>query len=227
MEIVLLFGVSILPGLFLLWYYDRHDSARPEPRRMLWKAFKWGVIATFFAGVIEKDLFLMIPSLVDHAFLRAFVIAFVVAALTEEALKLFIVRKIIYKSPHFNEVMDGVIYAVAASLGFATLENLYYVFEGGIHIGFARAALAVPAHALFSGIMGYYIGKGKFAKSARSGRLLVLKGFLWAVLYHGLYDFFLIAGGIYTFFVIPLLVSMHFQLQHLIKHAHRDDTKMK
>ncbi|MEK7097225.1 MAG: PrsW family glutamic-type intramembrane protease, partial [Patescibacteria group bacterium] len=119
MEIILLFGVSILPGLFLLWYYDRHDSARPEPRRMLWKAFKWGVIAAFFAGVIEKDLFLLIPSLVDHAFLRAFVIAFVVAALTEEALKLFIVRKIIYKSPHFNEVMDGVIYAVAASLGFA------------------------------------------------------------------------------------------------------------
>jgi protease PrsW len=223
MEIILLFGISILPALFLLWYYDRYDNARPEPRKMLWKAFKWGIIATLFAGVIEQNLFEIIGSSLTNHYLRAFVISFVVAALTEEALKLFVLRKIIWGSKHFDEIMDGIIYAVAASLGFATLENLFYVFEGGIEIGFARAALAVPAHALFSGIMGYYIGKAKKVRLPWEAKKFVFHGFTLAVLYHGLYDFFLMTGSTMVFFVVPLLILMFFQLRHKVNKAHFED----
>jgi len=223
MEIILLFGISIFPALFLLWYYDRYDSARPEPRRILWKAFKWGLIATFFAGVIEHNLFDLIGTSLTNHYVRSFVISFIVVAIVEEGLKLFVLRKIIWRSKHFDEIMDGIIYAIAASLGFATLENLFYVFEGGIEIGFARAALAVPAHALFCGIMGYYIGKAKMARLPWEGNKLIWHGFFLAVFYHGLYDFLLMIGGYMAFFVIPLLILMFYQLRHKVNMAHFED----
>lgn len=178
---------------------------------------------TFIAGVIEQNLFVFVPSFIEHEFVQAFLIAFVFVALIEEGLKLMLVKDMVLKNKHFDEVMDGIIYTIVASLGFATLENLFYVFDGGIEIGVARAVLAVPAHALFSGIMGYYIGKARMAKTPWDGRSFMWIGFLIAVMYHGLYDFFLMTNTSLAFLIIPLLVLMFFHLQYLIKKAHFED----
>ena len=52
-----------------------------------------------------------------------------------------------------------------------------------------RLFLAVPAHASFAIIMGYFMGKARF--SAQKQRFLLFFGVFWATVFHGSYDFFL------------------------------------
>ena len=59
----------------------------------------------------------------------------------------------------FDELMDGIVYGAVASLGFATLENIMYCIDGGLSVVAIRALTAVPAHASFGAIMGYYFRK--------------------------------------------------------------------
>ena len=65
---------------------------------------------------------------------------------------------LIWKSPSFNEKFDGIVYAVFVSLGFAAVENVMYVMDGGFQTATVRALTAVPAHAIFGVTMGYYLG---------------------------------------------------------------------
>jgi len=151
------------------------------------------------------------------------ILSFVIAGLIEELIKFLVVKRVAYDHHKFNEVMDGITYAVLASMGFAVLENLIFVMSEGFGVGVMRAVLAVPAHALFSGIMGFYIGKAKFAKTPWDSRELLWKGLLIGILYHGLYDFFLLSGNLLIFAVVPLMILMMAHLRNLIKHARHSD----
>ena len=114
-------------------------------------------------------------------------------ALTEELGKFIILRFYAYPKKSFDEPLDGIVYGVMIGMGFATLENILYVQKFGIQTGFLRMFLSVPAHAGFGVLMGYHAGKAKFDKLNKN-RLLLL-GLLWAVLFHGIYDFFLFLQG--------------------------------
>ena len=94
------------------------------------------------------------------------------AGLVEEYLKLTVVRLTAYRAPAFDEVMDGVVYTVVAGMGFACLENVLYVMGGSLATALVRAFTAVPLHAVASGLMGYSLGRARFAASpaASSGR---------------------------------------------------------
>lgn len=137
-------------------------------------------------------------------------------------MKLWVVKTRVFKNKHFDEVMDGITYTIIASMGFATFENIFYVVDGGFGIAIVRALISVPAHALFSGIMGYYIGKAKFATPGKS-RNLIWKGFGLAVLYHGLFDFFLFSQSALFLLVLPLMVIMGLHLKSKIKQAQFSD----
>ena len=82
-----------------------------------------------------------------------------VAAIPEEFVKLAILVGYNMRHHAFDEPMDGIVYGVVASLGFATLENMLFVFEGGISVAVSRAFTAVPLHAFVGAIMGYYVGR--------------------------------------------------------------------
>jgi len=83
--------------------------------------------------------------------------------------------------------MDGIVYGVVASLGFATFENILYVFDGGLSVAVSRAFSAVPFHAFAGAILGYYVGQAKFRPEEKW--LLIVKGYGAVMLLHGLYDF--------------------------------------
>jgi RsiW-degrading membrane proteinase PrsW (M82 family) len=119
-----------------------------------------------------------------------FVWQFVYVALIEEGLKFCVVWFAAYRSPHFNEVMDGIVYGVAASLGFATVENILYVFSGGVGAAIIRAFLSVPSHAAYGGIIGYYLGLAKLSRrqTPNNEEKLMVKGLLIAVALHGAFD---------------------------------------
>lgn len=174
---------------------------------------------TIFAAILEvfiEGWVVKTPFIINNLWLYLFTISFVVAALVEESLKFRVVQKHTFNKKEFNEVMDGISYTIIASLGFAVMENIFYVLEGGFTVGVLRSFTAVPAHALFSGVMGYYIGKSVFSKNPKTSRKLKVKGLFYGIFYHGTYNFLLLAQNFLTILVVPLMVIMALHLKHNI-----------
>jgi len=217
--IALLILISLAPIVILLWYFDHLDKEK-ESRKFLWVIFLWGVFATAIAGGIEFVLDTFLIDIFYFPLIQLFVVAFIFTAVTEEALKYWVVKRKAYDHPAFNEYFDGIIYAVTASLGFAALENVLYVLDGGLYVGVIRALMAVPAHALFGVMMGYYIGLARFEKNPEKEKKLLGKGLFLAILFHGIYDFLLLSGTLYSIFVIPMLLGMFLNARRKIKHLH-------
>jgi len=224
MNYLILLLLSIIPVIILLIYFEFQDKGKKEPKFLKVKVFKWGILAAILAGVLELILNSFVITYIVNEWLMILFISFVMTGFIEEGLKYLVVKKIIYNDPNFNEVMDGITYAIIASLGFAMIENVFYVVSGGYTIAVSRALISVPAHAMFSGIMGYYIGKSKINEACgiKCQRLL-WKGFLIAVFYHGLFNFFLYTQTWLIFLVIPQVVLMGYQLNEKIKLAQFED----
>lgn len=219
--------MAVAPAVFLVCYFYRLDRKKPEPKGLVMRIFFLGVGATIPIGVLELGLEKAMNEWIDSILLFNFIKAFFIAALIEETIKFVIVKRFAYNQVDFDEKMDGIVYAVVAGLGFACLENIIYVIDGGLNIAIARAFTAVPIHAIAAGFMGSYLGKAKFATSPEDEQRLIFIGLVYAVLIHGLYDFFLFASpqiGIFLAFgVLPLLVVTFYRLKARIKLAIVDD----
>jgi RsiW-degrading membrane proteinase PrsW (M82 family) len=140
-----------------------------------------------------------------------------------------VVEYFAYHKDAFDEVMDGVVYTVVASLGFACMENILYVLPGGPLTALVRAFTAIPLHAFASGLMGYYIGRAKFAATPRQERALIRTGLIVAVVIHGTYDFLLFASGSgligrwWSLGIVPLLFATLLALRSRVRRAKADD----
>ncbi|MCZ6508778.1 MAG: PrsW family glutamic-type intramembrane protease, partial [Acidobacteria bacterium] len=164
---------ALVPSLLLVWYFHSRD-VYPEPPRVLWTVFILGV-ATVLPVVLVARPFDALLDQISSPLAYGFASAFVQAAIPEELFKFLVVWFFAARHRAFDEPIDGVIYGVVASLGFATLENVLYVAGGGLHVAVTRALTAVPSHAFLGAIMGYFVGRAKF--SAERGRFLA-----WALL---------------------------------------------
>lgn len=220
-------SMAIAPAIFLVWYYYRQDKATPEPKGLIIKVFFLGVLSIIPAVILEIFVEKVFRFLFVFPLAYYFFKAFLVAGFCEEWIKLQVVKLFVYKRSEFDEIMDGIVYMVVASLGFACFENVVYVLQGGINRAILRAFTAIPLHALASGIMGFYIGKAKFSPDKHN--YLIIKGLLIAALIHGFYDFVLFAtpvlGNLPTLLIIPLLVFCFIFLRIRIKEAIDSDVK--
>ncbi len=187
----LLIAFAILPGLVISYWIYRQDRYEKEPFNVLFKAFVAGCASTIPAMMLQLQFreWENENSLIDTA-----VFAFVIIGITEELSKFIMLRFFIYPNDEFNEPMDGIVYTVMVGMGFATVENLMYIFdtegEGGINTAIGRAFTAVPAHAAFAILMGAYLGLAKFVPERRNTYMFT--GLILAIFFHGLYDFFLL-----------------------------------
>jgi RsiW-degrading membrane proteinase PrsW (M82 family) len=204
MFIVLLL-LALAPCLFLLWYFYYRDRYEPEPKKKILKIFLIGALMVTPAAILEYALITGLQY-VASGIVSIIVMSFIIIAPIEELAKYFTVRRWIYRSIEFNEVMDGIVYTVAASLGFATVENILYVLQHGIAVGIARAFLAVPGHAFFGAIMGYYIGRAKFTIEHETRYLVT--GVLLAIFFHGLYDFLALTQTALALLVIVVIAGL-------------------
>ncbi len=181
----------VTPSLLLLWYFHSRD-VYPEPGRVVWTTFVLGVLTAIpvllFAIPMETYL-----QHIEHPIAFGAYEAFVLASIPEETFKFAVLLWYVRRHSAFDEPMDGLVYGVAASLGFATLENVLYVAQGGLAVAILRAVTSLPAHATFGAIMGYYIGQSHFGRERR--RMLLFKAWLIPVLLHGLYDTPLLSAG--------------------------------
>ncbi|MBK7480956.1 MAG: PrsW family intramembrane metalloprotease [Bacteroidales bacterium] len=195
--------ISLAPIFIIAFYIYSRDIYEKEPLSYLLKALSIGAIIVLPVVFIEKQL--SAPADKLEGISNAAWIAFIVAGLTEEGMKYLAFLLFFWKSSNFNERFDGIVYAVYISLGFAGIENILYVFSGGYSVGIVRALTAVPAHALFGVVMGYYFGLAKFHQKFR-GVYLMLAFFLPFV-FHGLYDFLLMANSPFFLSIfIPLFI---------------------
>jgi RsiW-degrading membrane proteinase PrsW (M82 family) len=211
--------LSLAPVALLLWYFDHLDK-RKEKRKFLWNIFLWGVLAAFVSGLAEYILERFVGDIFGINIINLFILAFIYTALIEEYAKYWVVKKKAFPNIEFDEYYDGIIFAVVASLGFAALENIFYVVEGGVYVGVIRAVLAVPAHALFGGLMGYYFGLAKFEKDKKKEKALFSKGLLLAVFFHGIYDFLLMSESTFALLVIPMVLALYINVRRKIKYLH-------
>lgn len=125
---------------------------------------------------------------------RTAVWAFVGVALVEEASKLGVLGLRARRDRRLDEPFDWIVYAVAVSLGFATLENVFYVMDGGPSVAIARAFTAVPSHALDGTLMGWRLARAaqRTGAAATRERLLSL---LEPAAWHGAYDYLLMMSA--------------------------------
>lgn len=151
--------ISFTPGIFWLWFFLRQDKIRPEPRKLIALTFALGCVSTIPAG-IGNALF-GANSLLDgspHLLSVITAMTFVVGPV-EELCKFGAVRLGPYRSLFFDEPVDGLVYAFAASLGFASLENFVYVLQYGPEVMIGRAPLSTVGHLVFGSIWGYALGQ--------------------------------------------------------------------
>lgn len=125
-----------------------------------------------------------------------------VVGLAEEACKFITFKWIIFHDRDFDNTYDGVIYGAASALGFATLENLMYVFMYGevqLETAALRAVLSVPMHAFTGIVMGYWFGITKYRKynNVQTNSKPEIKALIFSVILHGTYDFIATLSAIY------------------------------
>ena len=150
--------VAFAPGLFWLWFYLRKDAYRPAPRRLIAVTFVLGGLAIVPAGLVEYVV-LGESFLEEGAGLGGVAVGMLlVVGPVEELSKFAVVRLKAYRSLYFDEPVDGLVYAAAASLGFASLENVLYVVEFGPEVMVLRAPFSTVAHLVFGSIWGYALG---------------------------------------------------------------------
>lgn len=179
---------AVLPVLVLLFFIYKKDKYQPEPLGKLILTFFVGCLSVVPAVLLEAVIMPFAPSAEHTPVLNGLFNGYIVAGFSEELCKLLLLMWVIWRSPHFDEYFDGIVYAAYLSLGFACVENIGYVLQGDDQMVTAlmRGLLAVPAHFLFAVTMGYYVSLAKFDPEHRSRHLW--KAFLFPMLLHGTYD---------------------------------------
>lgn len=207
---------ALLPAIFL-WLYIWKQDPQPEPTTWLVKAVLWGIGICIPVAILEMGVEVAFfgsegqPS----SLIGITIQAFFVAALPEETFKLLALWIVLRKNPYFDEHFDGIVYAVCVGLGFAAIENVFYVFseEEWVSVAITRALLAVPGHYAFAILMGYYYSVYHFVNHSTKIAICIL---LVPIMAHGVYDSLAMSGlvnpyigGVSFFVLVYFCVKMH------------------
>jgi RsiW-degrading membrane proteinase PrsW (M82 family) len=182
-----LLGIALAPGAAIMLYIYLKDKHEREPLSLLLISFAYGILSTLVTLTVSLPVNLILV-LEKGDLVNEFFDAFLKVALVEEFSKFIFVRFILFRNKNFNEPFDGIVYAVMVSMGFATFENIIYVFQYGFETGILRMFTAVPAHATFGVMMGYFLGKAKFSQENKFSLSVI--ALIAATVFHGAYDYF-------------------------------------
>ena len=159
--------ITILPSLLIVTFFVMSDRFR-EPNKEIIKVFFYGIVLIFPAFYLNTALSEIFAS---RSINENLISSFLTAAPVEETLKFCVLYFLVYKMKDFNEPIDGIVYGVTVSLGFATLENFYYVYYVSDYLdsssrtfAIVRSFSAIPAHGVFGAVMGYFFMKFCFGK---------------------------------------------------------------
>ncbi|MGE7270324.1 glutamic-type intramembrane protease PrsW [Brevibacillus panacihumi] len=216
---IALIGAAIAPGIAIMSYFYLRDSFEPEPISMVIRSFIFGMLLVIPIMVLQYIM-------QNEWYWRDTIVAEVFqSAVVEEFFKWMVIFFTAYKHVEFDEPYDGIVYAVAVSLGFATLENLFYLIINGTNIAFWRALLPVSSHALFAVWMGYYLGKAKFTQSTQSQRFFLWISLILPICLHAIYNAIFLAIQNWLLAIIPFMIFLWWQGMKKVQRAHEHGSK--
>ena len=196
--------ITILPSLLIVLFFVKSDRF-PEPANQIIKIFFYGIflcLPAFYLNTALGDIY------ANTGLSENLISSFLSAAPVEEILKFTVLYSLVYKMKDFNEPIDGIVYGVTVSLGFATLENIYYVYVLSDYFGttsqglaILRSFSAIPAHAIFGATMGYFFMKYSFIQKQNNLALCLTV----PILLHGIYNFF--ASSYFIISLITVIIS--------------------
>ena len=241
MRIIL--AVSCLPSILLMIFVYKKDRVEKEPGKLLLLLFVLGAVSCLPAALMESFFSNLIGKVIGTAGLHYQLYEnFLNVALIEELGKFVVLFLVTHKNKHFNSLFDGIVYSVFVSLGFATLENILYVYQYGLGTGLLRAVTAIPSHMFDGVLMGQFYGLWHLSKDvsmtekmyARMGyidqitnpetryRYYLPLSLIIPILTHGLYDFLasiesVLATVIFFAFLIGLYVYCFYKINKISK----------
>ena len=165
---------SVFPVVIFLYMIYQKDHEK-EPISLLLKCLFGGCLSILLSLFMSLPVGILIGEFQGN-FLSSLQKSFLLAAIPEEVAKFVMLYLFVWKSRELNHHYDGIIYSVFVSLGFALIENILYVFQGGFGIAFMRAVLAVPGH-------GFHTGEKR--------KEFLIKSLVIPIIFHGAYDFIL------------------------------------
>jgi RsiW-degrading membrane proteinase PrsW (M82 family) len=214
-------GFVLASSFFWLMYVDLKDSLRPEPRHMLLLAFGLGCVANVLGVVfyrILNELGVSFP--IGASSTAVAMYCLLVIGPLEEGVKFAVTRWGVFRSHHFDERIDGLVYPSCVAIGFAAIESLTQAIHLTPWEHAARAAVGPPLHSVFAMIWGFGVAHAWFRATTTIGRILwQVIPLAAAMLLHGLYDFALL-GLDSTFLASAILavlwIAMLFVARHLV-----------
>jgi RsiW-degrading membrane proteinase PrsW (M82 family) len=212
-------GAAIAPGIAILSYFYLRDNLQPEPISMVIRSFIFGVLLVVPVMVLQYIM------QTEWGWREGVGATVLTSAVVEEFFKWMVVYFTAYQHVEFDEPYDGIVYAVAVSLGFATLENLFYLIINGLNVAMWRAFLPVSSHALFGVWMGYYLGRAKFSEhTAKEYRSLWVSVGLPMFL-HALYNVIFLVTEYWIWAIVPYMLLLWWQALKKVQRAHEFGSK--
>jgi RsiW-degrading membrane proteinase PrsW (M82 family) len=244
---LLLFLLAILPTAVIMFLVIRNAKFKREPAKKIASVMAISALSVIPAIILELvgDVilvfvfaFLDINVRSDEAGLTIYYLFeyLLVVGTAEEACKFFTFKWIIFNDREFDNTYDGVIYGAASALGFATLENIMYIFmdENPLSVALMRAVLSVPMHAITGIFMGYYFGISKYRRynNVQADTRPERPAYIFSVILHGFYDFIVTMPGVYedsTFvtvfswiLIVIIMIGIYFLMGFTIRRAKRE-----
>ncbi|MBU2109946.1 PrsW family intramembrane metalloprotease [Patescibacteria group bacterium] len=187
-------ALGIIPALIWLWFWLREDL-RPEPRSILFLAFFAGMLAVGIAFIFENAILFVAQELNFEKTAVGFAVVLFFWALIEEILKYLAAKHAALKKPCFDEPVDALIYLITAALGFAALENFFFLLNSdGLLSSFITGNLrflgATLLHTATSAVVGASIAFSFFHKESRKRN--VIGGIAIATILHFIFNYFII-----------------------------------
>ena len=125
---------SSLLFAYILYWLDRYEK---EPLLLLGGVFLWGAVVAAGSAFLINTILGVGIYVFTGSFATDLATGSLVAPLVEETLKgLAVLGVFLVFRNEFDSVLDGIIYAGVAALGFAATENTYYIYT----YGFQKAA---------------------------------------------------------------------------------------
>ena len=201
-------ALAVIPPLYIIYKVYKLDKIEKEPRSLLIKLFFFGILALIPTLILEiaAENYIVKGVLqgIDPVFV-SLIENFLCVALIEEGCKYWFLKRGSWHDVNFDYCFDAIVYSVVVSLGFAAVENIFYVFDYGAHVALIRAVTAIPGHAIFGIFMGHYYGQAKMQEkietyykmigmpantgNRESSKSLLKKSLFIPVMLHGFYDF--------------------------------------
>jgi RsiW-degrading membrane proteinase PrsW (M82 family) len=190
-------AIPVFPVVAAYLWLDRYEA---EPASLLAVAFAWGAgVATLGALAVNTASLRAIHDAGGNPTTTVVV----VAPIIEEALKgVAVLIVLLVRRREFDGLVDGLVYAGFAGIGFAFVENVLYLGRGfAAGGGTALAAVFVVrcvvspfAHPLFTGATGIGLGLAARARRAWVRVVAPLAGFAIAVALHAAWNLSALSG---------------------------------